>query len=446
MKKIFIIGFFALLTMQACKKSDQELIDGKRPEERVAADLEKYRAELVNSPNGWVAYLNTTLVGGSYNFYMSFDKDNKVIMRADYNSDIALASIQSTYRVKQVMAPSIIFDTYTLLHLLQDPDDASFNGNYAEGYGSDFEFEIREQVGDTIKLIGKKRKAPLILVKATANQKAYYTSNRFSDNVSGITKYVNDNPFTYFLDPKDNNRKIQVSVSPNVRSRSLAFISLVGTSVVNNTGIFSFSDQGLRLGDPIKEAGLIFTDVIWDATAKKLFLLSSTGTKIELLTSPVPLIPLHLLMGASFSAIKMDGQATLPGAGQTFITAYNTFKASASAFATPTIFRDLNIAFNAITKTMVISVNVVQNGTSVFPAIYTYSYTTTDAGEYKFSGLVTSGTGGPAILTRMQTFILNRIETQTFLLDYFSDQANQRVLGKFSSKETPDFSLTGTLQ
>ncbi|MNL29024.1 hypothetical protein D3C87_1506960 [compost metagenome] len=153
-----------------------------------------------------------------------------------------------------------------------------------------------------------------------------------------------------------------------------------------------------------------------------------------------------MVMGTALTTISLPGQATFPGAGQTFITAYTTFKASASAFTTPTIFRDLNIAFNATSKTMTISVNVVQNVTSVFPAVYTYNYTKTDAGEYKFSGLVTSGGGASAILSRMRTFILNRIEAQTFLLDYYNDQANQRVLGKFSSKETPDFSLTGTLR
>ena len=447
MKKIFMVGLFALLIMQACKKDQQDLIDGKRPEQRVAEDLEKYRNELVNSPNGWVAYLGTTLVGGGYNFYMSFDKENKVIMRADYDSDIALESIQSTYRIKQVMAPSLIFDTYNLLHLLQDPNPDFFNGDLAVGYGSDFEFEIREQVGDTIKLVGKKQKASLLLVKATADQKAFYTSDAFSESIDGITGYLKNNPFTYILDPKDNTKKIQVSISPDVRSRTFSLISLSGTEIVTNSGIFSFSIGGARLNNPIKNGDEIYVSISWDATANKLFLVSTKGTKTEILASALPIMPLHVVMGGTVSSINLDGQATLPGAGQTFVTAYTTLKTSvAAAFATPTIVRDLKVIFNSTKKTMIISINVVQNGTSVFPAIYTYNYTKTDAGEYKFTDLVTSGGGGSAILSRMRTFILNRVEAQTFLLDYYNDQANQRVLGKFSSKETPDFTLTGVLK
>lgn len=441
-----MLGLFALLIMQACKK-DQELIDGKRPEERVAEDLERYRNELVSSANGWVAYLGTTVVGGGYNFYMSFDKENKVIMRADYNSEVALESIQSTYRIKQVMAPSLIFDTYNLLHLLQDPDPDFFDGDLAVGYGSDFEFEIREQVGDTIKLVGKKRNAPLILVKATADQKAFYTSDKFSNSIEGISNYLADNPFTYILDPKDNTKKIQVSISTDVRSRVFSLISVDGTQIVNNSGVFSFSVGGARLNNPVTNGDETYTDISWDATAEKLYLVSIKGTKTEILTSATPILPLHLVMGGTVSSIDIAGQATLPGAGQTFITDYTTLKTSVAAgFSTPTIVRDLSINFNSKSKTMIVFINVVQNGTSVFPALYTYNYTKTDAGEYRFTGLVTSGGGGSAILSRMRTFILNRIETQTFLLDYYNDQANQRILGKFYSKETPDFGLTGIIK
>lgn len=454
MKKIFIMGLFALLIMQACKKSDQELIDGKRPEERVAADLEKYRAELVNSPNGWVAYLNTTIVGGSYNFYMSFDKDNKVIMRADYDSDIALASIQSTYRVKQVMAPSIIFDTYTLLTLLQDPDDESFDGNYAEGYGSDFEFEIREQVGDTIKLIGKKRKAPLILVKATADEKAFYTSNRFSDNVAGITKYLKDNPFTYFLDPKDNNRKIQVSVSPDVRSRSLSLIYLNGTTVVNNSGIFSFSDQGIRLGNPIKEVGLIFTDVIWDATAKKLFLVTSTGNKIELLISPIPILPLSAVLGSAYTLVNLPNATTFPGWGTDFIArrALVITKIRAAGInvgGTAVTLGAMSFSLNNASKSMIVRINTPY-GTNSLNITYPYTYTKDNNNTFKFT-IVPDFDGNSAFFYNnvnkpLAPILDERINVDNFKLDYFIHPTTGAILGQFISVEHPDFTFSGTLE
>lgn len=438
MRKIVIISFFALLIMQACKK-DQELIDGKKPEERVSEAIEKYSKELTGSTEGWVATLKTNLIEGDYSFYIKFGESNRVSMWADYEPE----EVESTYRLKYVMAPSIIFDTYSTLHLLQDPNEDYFGGEFGQGYGSDFEFEIREQMGDTIKLIGKKRLAELILVKATAADKDFYTNK-----VSALNTYVEAHPYLYINDPADNTKRIQISVNTQAQARTISLISLNSGVIKTESEKFTYTTKnGLALVAPLVYNGITIVEVNWDNANNKFFLVTSTGTKIEVLVSAIPIIPLHFVMGTSLSTISMPGQATFPGSGQTFVTAYTTFKASvAAAFSTPTIVRDLNVVFNATSKTMTISINVVQNGTSVFPAVYTYNYTKTESGEYKFSGLVSSGGGAAAVLTRMRTFILNRIEAQTFLLDYYDDQANQRVLGKFSSKETPDFSLTGTLK
>lgn len=443
MKKIFIIGFFALLIMQACKK-DQKLIDGKRPEERVAADLEKYRSELINSPNGWVGYLSTTLVGGGYSFYMSFDKDNRVTMRADYNSNIALESIQSTYRIKQVMAPSIIFDTYTLLHLLQDPDPDSFDGDGAVGYGSDFEFEIREQVGDTLKLIGKKRKAPLILVKATADQKAFYTSNLFSDNIAGITKYLTDHPFTYIPDPKDNTKKIQVSISPEVRSRAFSFISASGTQINTNSGIFSFSATGVRLNTPVKNGDETYTDVFWDQVAKKLYLVSSKGVKTEILTSNVPILPLDLLLGSVYSVITVPNGTTSPGWSTDFVS--RRAAAAAAILGGPYRLRldYMQFLFNTKANTLTLNAAVYQ-GTSGFLAVYSYTYVKGTNGTYKFTYTGANG-NGTLMIPGMDPLLAQRINADSFKLDYFVNPSTGAVLGQFISVEHPDFTFSGSLQ
>lgn len=444
MRKIFIMGLFALLIMQACKKNDQELIDGKRPEERVAADLEKYRAELVNSPNGWVAYLNTTLVGGGYSFYMSFDKENKVIMRADYDSDIALESVQSTYRIKQVMAPSIIFDTYNLLHLLQDPDPNSFDGDYAVGYGSDFEFEIREQVGDTIKLIGKKRKAPLILVKATADQKAFYTSDEFSDAIDGITGYLGANPFSYILDPKDNNKKIQVSINTDVRSRSFSLISVDGDEIITNSGVFSFSDQGIRLNSPVKNGEEIYTEVIWDKLAEKLFLVSSKGVKTELLSANAPILPLDLLLGSVYSSITLPSATQYPGWSNDFIARRATAARAILTGGYNLRLDYMQFLFNTKANTLTINTAVYQ-GANGFLAVFSYTYVKAADGTYKFTFTDANGNGS-LIISGMAPLLGERINADKFKLDYFVHPTTGAVLGQFISVEHPEFSFTGSLQ
>lgn len=454
MKKILILAFFALLIMQGCKK-DQKLIDGLRPEERVAADLEKYRSELVNSTNGWVAYLNTSLVGGGYNFYMSFDKANKVVMRADYNSDIALESLESTYRVKQVMAPSIIFDTYNLIHLLQDPDPEFFDGDYAVGYGSDFEFEIREQVGDTLKLIGKKRNTPLILIKATAEQKAFYTSNQFSNSIDGISQYLTDNPFTYIVDPKDSNKKIQVSINPDVRSRSFTFISVNGKEIVKNSGTFSFSKEGIRLVNPIQEAGSTFTGVMWDGVAKKMFLVTTTGTKVEILVSATPVLPLNLVLGSAYSGILVPIATTYPGWGADFVTrralSNQRMNANIVVGGTPITLGTMRFGFNTTTSVMTLVMTTPYGAAGAsLNLTYPYTFTKNDAGVYKFT--IIPGFDGNSTFVYNQAsrpldpLLIERINVDTFKLDYFVNPTTGAVLGQFISIEHPTFAFSGALQ
>lgn len=446
------MGLFALLVMQACKK-DQELIDGLRPEERVAADLEKYRNELVNSSNGWIAYLGTTLVGGGYSFYMSFDKDNKVIMRADYNSDIALESVQSTYRVKQIMAPSIIFDTYNLLHLLQDPDPSFFDGDYAVGYGSDFEFEIREQVGDTIKLVGKKRNTPLILVKATADEKTFFTSDQFSDAIDGITNFLSDHPFTYILDPKDSNKKIQISMNPEVRSRSFSFISVNGNQIVKNSGAFSFSKAGARLVSPLKEAGVTFTSLIWDGDAGKLFLVTAAGVKTEILISSTPILPLNLVLGSAYGSITIPNAATYPGWGTEFITrralSNQRMNTNIVVGGVPITLGTMRFVFNTTTSVMTLVINT-PFGANSLNLTYPYTFTKSDAGIYKFT--IIPGFDGNSTFVYNQAskpldpLLIERINVDSFKLDYFVNPNTGAVLGQFVSVEHPNFTFSGALQ
>jgi hypothetical protein len=452
MRKIFIMGLLAIFVMQACKK-DQELIDGKRPEERVAQELEKYRNELVNSPNGWVAYLNTTIVGGGYGFYMAFDKENKVIMRADYDSDIALELVESTYRVKQVMAPSIIFDTYNLLHLLQDPDPSFFDGDYAVGYGSDFEFEIREQIGDTIKLVGKKRGASLILVKATADEKTVFTTDLFSESIDEITNYLAAHPFTYILDPKDNTKKILVSVKSDVRSRQFQFISLNGTEAVINSGAFSFSASGMRLIKPILVSGVNYTNVTWDKVASKLFLVSQSGTKTEILFSNDALFPLDVLLGPVFSAVTVPNATNYPGWGSEFVTrralVNQRLNANIVVGGIPISLGAMSFNFNTTTKVMTLLINTPFGGNSL-NLTYPYNFTKNASGVYKFTIIPGFDSNSTFVYSQvskpLDPLLLERINVDTFKLEYFVNPTTGAVMARFVSVEHPNFTFSGALQ
>jgi hypothetical protein len=153
-------------------------------------------------------------------------------------------------------------------------------------------------------------------------------------------------------------------------------------------------------------------------------------------------------MGTVSSSISIPGTTTLPGSGQTFITAYNLMRSRITAgFSVPTIGRDLSFSFNDANKTFTVSLIVVQNGTNAFAANYTYSYTKSASGEYKFTGPpIVGGGAGAAIQSIMNSFILTRLTAQTFTLEYYVDAANGRTLGNMISKDQPSFNMTGLIQ
>lgn len=443
MKKIFIIGLFAVLGIQACKK-DEKLVDGKRPEERNTESVEKYKKELLSSTNGWKGYLYTDAVGGGYNFYLDFKANDRVTMRADYDTDYSAESFESTYQVKQVMTPTLMFDTYSYLHLLTDPDPNKFGGLEGAGYGSDFEFEIREQKGDTLKLVGKKRNTPLTLIKASAADKAFYTSAAFSTMVGDLSNYLVTNPFLYFLDPKDNTKKVQVTANTDVSVRAITLNSLKEGVLSGAKVPLSFSTSGLLFRKALSFSGTDYQSLDFNPELQKLFVNTSAGSKIEVLKSSSAIIPLHELIGNSVNSLYIPGATPLAGAGEAFITAYNQVKTNAAAGFSSTI-SDFDFAFNTGAKTFTISFYLIQSGT-VFQAFYTFDYTKTATGEFKFSGLTASGGAGPALLNMMKAAMLNKFISDTFKLDYYNDLPNKRLLGDLTSIQTPEFGVTGILQ
>jgi hypothetical protein len=438
MKKILLMSFFTLLFMQACKK-DQELIDNKKPEERVAQAIDKYNKELVNSAEGWVATIKTTVIDGTYSFYMNFNESSRVAMWADY----APNAFESTYRLKYVMAPSIIFDTYSTLHLLQDPNPASFEGEYGQGYGSDFEFEIREQVGDTIKLVGKKRLAELTLVKANAADKDFYTNA-----VSNLNTYTEDHPYLYISDPKDNANKIQVSVNTDPQGRTLTLTSLQNNAVSSESSKFVYSAKdGLKLSSPLSYNGLIIVAVNWDNTNNKFFLVTSSGSKIEVLMSGVPIMPLHLVLGTNYVNIVVPKATTYGGWSSNFITRRATAATAVGRFSlggVPLVLDRIAFVFNSTTKTVNLVV-ITTYGTNTLQLPYPYTYTKTSSGVYKFTALPASGNSA-ALQAALDALLKERINVDTFTIDYFADAITGQILGQFKSIEHPDFTFSGFLQ
>ncbi|WP_131536862.1 DUF4302 domain-containing protein [Pedobacter nototheniae] len=434
MKKVLILSLFALFFMQACKK-DQSLIDNEKPEERAGKELQKYNDELIQSPNGWVAHLYTTEVKGDYGFYMNFKKDNVLNIRADFDENSLNVEQISTYRLKKVMATTLIFDTDNYLHELINPTSTR-GGNPGTGFGSDTEFEFREQVGDTLKFVGKRRQARLILIKATAADKDFYTN----DGGKALRDYLKANPYLYILDKNDGTKKIQVSVNSDIVNRNISFFALDNDIVTSAAQYFSFSSIGIS-NAPFTYKERIFIGFEWDKVNKKLFVLTSKGEKIEVLVSASTLIPLQFLIGVTYKSILVPNQKTYPGWGSDFIAQ----RAGADKLPYRLRLETMEFEFDSDTKKVLLTVGIPQFTTQYW-ATFRYDYTKTSAGIFKFTKDQSYSNGNAnLIVDAMAPLLAQRFETDTFTLSYFVDPTTNAVLGQFKSVEHPNFTFTGTL-
>ena len=110
MNKNLLYYLLAITLVASCRKDDDNAFD-KSPDERLNETLAAYQKALSGSQFGWNANL-ITADGGYYRFYFSFNDSNRVQMYSDFDSTTATVLKESSYRLKALQQPSLIFDTY----------------------------------------------------------------------------------------------------------------------------------------------------------------------------------------------------------------------------------------------------------------------------------------------------------------------------------------------
>jgi hypothetical protein len=191
MKNTVLYFLLAVTMVASCRRDDDHIFD-KSPDDRINETLKTYQSALTSSATGWNADL-VTGNGGHYRFYFLFNDSNRVQMYGDFDSSTASSIKESSYRLKALQQPSLIFDTYSHLHILADPDASVNGGFYGTGLKSDFEFRIDTVTADSIKLTGRMNGSTLRLKKATSQDRAVW------DNKQVATGIVNFRSFWKFL-------------------------------------------------------------------------------------------------------------------------------------------------------------------------------------------------------------------------------------------------------
>jgi len=286
MKRIILFLVAASLIFAGCKKDDDTVFD-QSPDVRLNDALTKYQSELSGAQYGWKALLFPQ-GGGAYFFYIKFNDANRVQMISDFDSASALTVKESSYRLKALQQPSLIFDTYSYIHLLSDPDASINGGAFGQGLLSDFEFYFNDSTSaDTLKLTGRMNGSRFVMTKATEAEANAFTSGQlktylFKNDLGQIQQY-----FKRFTIGTSN-----YDVNVDLATKKIIFTWTDGQgNVLSYTTTFYFTLNGIALEKPFVDGSTViseFTDFSFSSSTSTINLnASGTAASIKGVSAPI---------------------------------------------------------------------------------------------------------------------------------------------------------------
>lgn len=280
-----IIYCILILSLFSCKKDDKPVFD-KSPDERLNEKLAAYQAQLSGAQNGWKAILRVDSGKGPvFSFYFKFTDSNRVKMLSDFDSLSAVTLTESSYRLKALQQPSLIFDTYSYLHVLSDPFEGVNGGVRGAGLSSDFEFYFDSTTTDSVKLVGRIHGTKMTLVRATKAEEDAYNSGALA---AGL--YVNK-ILTYFKRLTIGSQLYDVQIDPVNRLFTFSWLDANGNLRTFSTGYY-FIAGGIVFTTPLVNGSQTvsgFSNLVWNQATETITLTANGGVAATINGIVVPL-------------------------------------------------------------------------------------------------------------------------------------------------------------
>jgi hypothetical protein len=299
MKKGLLLVIIISSIFAACKKSN-DYVFKQSPDDRINAALASYQSTLAGATNGWKAFITVRGdSGGTYGFYFKFTNENRVNMFSDFDSTSAVTRQETSYRLKAEQQPTLIFDTYSYVHVLADPNEATpviqanvNGGPVGQGLLSDFEFIIDSAKikADTIELTGKVNHSKLLLVRATQAEEDAYNSGGLA-----IGLYLNK-ILTYFKRLTIGSQLYDIRIDPVNRQFIFSWLDATGNLITFTTGYYYIAG-GIVFTTPFANGTQTisgFDNMRWNQATGTLNL--TVGSSAATITGIV--IPLKVDLGA----------------------------------------------------------------------------------------------------------------------------------------------------
>ena len=439
MKKTYLYTLLVLLGFTAgCKKDEDPIFDD--PDTRVAAALAENQAQLLSAPNGWKATIYP-IGGKGFTYYLKFSADGKVNMLSDFNSTTTTALNESTYRLKALQRPTLIFDTYNYMHLPADPDANVSGGANATGLKSDFEFAFASVAGDTLNMEGIFNFNLMKMVKLTAAQSQAILAGGFKTMIEANAAYLtaNKNPYIQLA----TNVRGSVLIDPLTKTLRLNYLDANDVSQLQ-TVAFAYDVEKLTLSNYVTYGNIRFNELFWDANAKTYYFMSGAN-RVNVQNSTTPIIPLRTLFvpgGRDYSQIDYNPLTVATNQSADFNTRYNSCRTGLAAVGNANrVLDNVRIIMNT-DNTMSLRFYYKNAAGTSFQANFTYSYTLAN-GIYTFTYIAAdnNATAVGAGLVTLRDYFSNN----TFRVDWVTNPSGGASYGGFYTVANPASFFYGTL-
>jgi len=461
MKKNFIYLTMFLFVMLSCNKSEVVPLFEESANKRVTTTLDGYKKQLVGAENGWRGeYYPDGGKTGGYSFYLKFDANGKVLMYSDIdNRNYAGGggsyfingydkSFETTYQVKTLQKPALVFDSYSYLHELVNPD---YNGG--TGQLADLELTFSTSTENKITLVGTINKTQMILTKITKIESDLLAKGGLGNIFNSTLGYLNTDKFLTLVFPTG--EKTDVNLDFGAKTVSLYSINNKTGDIDITSSQFVTTVTGLQLKTPITLYGISFQEMLWDSVLK-VYYINSGGRRINFVQSSKPGLPFYYALGSIFEGFYMN--PTIPSQSAEYKALYAKIKSNVIALSTAPparVIGDVYLQYLTTTGDFVLVVDYTRtnpDGTAVFigSSILYFKPSLDAKGNLIFGksyqnatfagGQLTLGASG-IVLAGIKP-LTDILENNTFTFDYDPIETRIAVL---KSNGTPSITIKGAL-
>ena len=284
--------FFAILLVlgfSSCEKT-VTYTGGNSNADKVNEVIEEYKSTLTSASNGWILEVETSL--GYYQFYTKYTEDNKVTMYTDnmrYQNEYNGIPKTSTYNIRSLQRPTLSFDTYNYISIINDPDNSISGGQNNQGLKTDFEFEFESYEAGVFELKGRVNRVHARLRKASAFEAKVVQEGAMMNTINNFLNYE-EGRFKYFT----TSNGVNVSVDLSERIAQILFVDAKGNVDFASKYTLALMDNSVKMVNPFLIEGEEFTALEWK---NERFFAQVGDKEYELKAKDEAIFKLHELLG-----------------------------------------------------------------------------------------------------------------------------------------------------